>query len=172
MSLEGKQNTATAVKTGSLLLDMWAAGKAKKYAEEQERYRNDMRMLQEAHSQDAITINEIYSAIDTKNKNLANEVEYQGTKGALVVQAAVGGFSGRTSDAIANAALRAKQLRTTAIEEGHDRSRRASDIQRLNSAFGTQLTMEDGWVEPVNYLGMTVEAVGDAAMKAATAGAA
>ena len=163
MSLEGKQNTANTARTGALFLDMYLANQNKKHQEELEAYRNDMRMLQEAHAQDAITINEIYAATDAKNKNLANEVEYQGTRGALEVQAAVSGFSGRTSEAISNAALRAKQMRTTAIEEGHDRSRRASDIQRLNSAFGTGLTMEDGWVEPVNYVGMTVEAVKSAA---------
>lgn len=163
MSLEGKQNTANAARTSGLFLDMWKANKDKKYAEEQEKYRNDMRMLQEAHAQDAITINELYAQTATKNQNLANEVEFLGTRGALEVQAAVSGFSGRTSEAISNAALRAKQMRTSAIEESHDRSRRASDISRLNSAFGTNLTIEDGWVEPVNYVGMTTSAIKDAA---------
>ena len=134
-------------------LGAWQAGKDRKYNQAMEVYRNGMRKLQDSHTQDALTVNEIYSSISTKNQNLANEVEHQGTTGSLAVRSAVGGFSGRTSKAIQNAVFRAKKLKTSAIEESYVRSRRDIDIKRLNSAFGTQVSLEDGYVKPVNYLG-------------------
>lgn len=142
-------------------ISMWQQGKARKYNQAMEVYRNGMRKLQDAHTQDALTINEIYSSITAKNQNLANDIEYQGTTGTLAVRSAVSGFSGRTSRAISNAALRAKQLKSGAIEETYIRSRRDSDIKRLNSAFGTQVSLEDGYVKPVNYLGMALGATAD-----------
>lgn len=138
--------------SGGGLFSAYGQGIANKYNQEQERYRNEMRKIQEAHSQNAITVQEIYSQVDTKRKNLANEIEYMGAKGTIQVQSAVSGFSGRTSRAISNAALRAKTLRTTAIEEGHNRSRRSFELNRLNSAMGLELSLEDGWVQPVNWL--------------------
>ena len=130
---------------------------ANKYNQKAELYRNEMREIQEAHSQNAITVQEIYSQIDTKRKNIANEVEYLGARGTLAVKGGVSGFNGRTSRAISNAALRAKTLTTANIEEGHNRSRRNFELQRMNSAFGLDLSLEDGWVQPVNWLAAASE---------------
>lgn len=169
-SEDSSQAMSSGISLAQMGLKMWMQGENRKQQIAQEQYRNKMRKIQEAHAQNAITVNEIYSATDTKRKNLANEVEYLGARATLAVKSAVSGFSGRTSRAISESALRAKQLKTSTIEEGQDRARRATDLQRLNSAFGTELSLEDGWVQPVNYLGIAMETAENIAKTGAGAG--
>ena len=147
-------NTAAALGIIGLGLDMWSANQARNYNQEMERYRNDMRKIQEAHVQNSITTKEVYASLDTKRRSIANEIEYLDAAGTFAVKTAISQFSGRTARAVGNAKLRAKQLRQANIEDSYDRSRRATDLQRLNSAFSLQVSLEDGYVEPVNYAGM------------------
>lgn len=144
----------------SMLFSSYGQNIANKYNQKMELYRNDMRKIQEGHTQNSITTQELYDLADTKRQHLANEIEYMDAAGTLTVQQAVSGFDGRTSRAISNATLRAKKLKTTTIEEQHERSRRRVAVQRLNTAMGTQLSLEDGWVQPVNWL---ASLTGDAA---------
>lgn len=137
----------------SQIFAAFGQAQANKYNQKMELYRNDMRGLQSGHSQNAVTIQELYTAADTKRQQLANEVDYLASSGTQEVQVAMSGFSGRTSDAIAKSHQRAKLLAQAATEEALERSRQASATKRMNIAFGLQLSLEDGWVPPVDWIG-------------------
>lgn len=144
----------------SQIFSAFGQSQVNKYNQKMEKYRNDMRAIQSGHSQNSATVQEIYTQADTKRQHLANELNYLASSGATEVQVAMSGFSGRTSDAVAKSHQRAKMLNTAAIEESLDRSRLASATKRMNIAFGLEMSLEDGWVQPVDWIGA---AAGDAA---------
>lgn len=145
------------------ITNMIVGGRNRRIQQQWEQYRNSMRNIGAGIQQDAVTVNQIHAITDSRRKSIANQLAYEGARGTLAVQQAVSGFNGRTADAIKDATFRAEALRQTNIDTTYARQERVFDMQRLNIAFGNQVSLEDGWVEPVNYVGEVTNVVSTAA---------
>lgn len=136
-----------------------------------ETYRNEMRQLQDATQQNAITYNQVYSVLDQRNREIANDVQYDQAQGTQAVKSAVQGFSGRTSRAISANIEYNRNLQAQQLDEAFNRQQTNFELQRINSALGTKVSLEDGWVAPVDYVGLAMDNIQAGAQAASGGGA-